>query len=152
MRLIAALGMVLAALWGLMVGVPALQALPTTQSQFYYVYGTKKDSHIFRSTCMLCHEKRSGRRLNKYGEDLRRAGKYGRYEFKGYRAIEKLDSDKDGFTNGEEIGADKLPGSRLSKPKRQKKQSPSAETGPKNGTDKKQDDKEDQDEEKKDET
>jgi len=139
MRRKATLGLTLAALWVVLAAVPTLQARPTTQSQFRFVYRTQRRTTIFRASCQLCHEtRRGGKRLNKYGEDLRRAGKYGKYQFKGYRAIEKRDSDKDGFTNGEEIAADKLPGSRVSRPKRAKKASVAAEEKAKTDEAKKQ--------------
>ncbi|MFQ5809996.1 MAG: hypothetical protein ACE5JM_10290 [Armatimonadota bacterium] len=122
MRRIVALGSLLAALVGLMALASGLQARPATQTQFRFVYRVQPRTHLYRTSCLVCHKNRRGvGGLNKYGKDLRRAGHYGKYEFKGYRAIEKLDSDKDGFTNGEELKANKLPGSRASRPKRQKK-------------------------------
>ncbi|MGD8237474.1 MAG: hypothetical protein PVH68_02890 [Armatimonadota bacterium] len=152
MRRIMAVGSLLAALGGLVALASALQARPATQTQFRYVYRVRPRTHLYRSSCLVCHKKRrGGGKLNKYGQDLRRAGHYGKYEFKGYRAIEKRDSDKDGFANGEELKAHKLPGSRSSRPKRQKKASVSTEKKPKE-TDENAGESEGQDEEKKDET
>jgi len=130
MRRTAAIGVVLVALWSLTALLPTLQARPATQSQFYYVYRIEARTPLFRASCTVCHESRHGRKLNRYGEDLRRAGHYAKPEYKGYRDIEKLDSDKDGFTNGEEIAAQKLPGSRVSRPKRHKEASAPAEEKP----------------------
>jgi len=123
MRCSAVVCLTLVVLCGLIAVVPALQARPSTQTQFRYVYRTQRRTRIFSATCQLCHEtRRGGRKLNGYGRDLKRAGRYGKYEFEGYRAIEKLDSDKDGFTNAAEIAADKLPGARWSRPRPQKKE------------------------------
>lgn len=97
------------------------------QYQFYFVYNTRVRSNIWKASCRLCHTSRRGGPLNKYGRDLRKTGKYEKYQYEGYRAIEGLDSDGDHWTNGQEISKDRLPGDPASHPKKAKRKKSKAE-------------------------
>lgn len=63
-------------------------------------------------SCMLCHGKGGGSQLNSYGEDFQRFG----MTPASFGEIEKRDSSKNGFTNGEKIRAKANPGDPLSTP------------------------------------
>ena len=56
--------------------------------------------------------------LNAYGKDVQKAAAGKALDEKILRAIEKLDSDKDGASNIDEIKAGTLPGDPNSKPKK----------------------------------
>lgn len=65
-----------------------------------------KDATTQAQDCRLCHIK--GSNLNPYGRDLKENNE-------DFLAIEKMDSDGDGRTNGEEINLDcTLPGDAIS--------------------------------------
>lgn len=144
---------ILAAMWAL----PAV-ARPEHQTQFRRIYEPPKRSELSKASCMLCHMKRrGGSKLNPYGEDLRKAsrklkreyrrklkrhelpkwdaerGGLGLYQRAAYRAVEKLDSDGDKHQNGWEIKHDKLPGQNWSVPKvkqpKPKEEKPEEEAG-----------------------
>lgn len=68
----------------------------------YKTSGTPLDN------CMTCHKKRSHKK-NPYGVDYKKAGY-------GFEAIERQDSDGDGFSNIIEIAAGTFPGDPKSKP------------------------------------
>lgn len=56
-----------------------------------------------KNNCNVCHEKASGGPLNDFGKNY---AMYGRV----MEAIKGLDSDGDGYDNGEELAAGTLPG------------------------------------------
>lgn len=60
-----------------------------------------------KNFCNVCHVSNAGGPLNSFGDD------FTRYEFD---QLMKLDSDSDGFTNGEELEAGKHPGDEKSFP------------------------------------
>ncbi len=60
-----------------------------------------------KNFCNVCHVRNSGGPLNSFGDDFMR------YEFD---LLMELDSDSDGFTNGEELDAGKHPGDDKSRP------------------------------------
>ena len=75
------------------------QAMPMYQSQVMPL-----------QTCQACHENvGGGGALNGFGKDFDQAGHV-------FKKIAKLDSDKDGFTNAQEISAKTLPGDADSNP------------------------------------
>lgn len=77
---------------------------------FNDTYKPKAGSAIVKSRCQLCHLKTMGQ--NPYGMALK--GK--KIEAASFKAIEKLDSDKDKFSNIAEIKAGTLPGDPKSHP------------------------------------
>lgn len=77
---------------------------------FNDTYKPKPDSAIVKAKCQLCHTK--GVALNPYGTSLK--GKT--MDAAGLKSVEKIDSDKDGFSNIAEIKAGTLPGDPKSKP------------------------------------
>jgi hypothetical protein len=56
-----------------------------------------------KNNCNVCHEKASGGPLNDFGQD------YAAFNH-NMEAVEDLDSDGDGYENGEELDAGTLPG------------------------------------------
>jgi hypothetical protein len=56
-----------------------------------------------KNNCNVCHEKNSGGPMNDFGKDYAMYGLV-------MEAIEGLDSDGDGYDNGEELTAGTLPG------------------------------------------
>jgi hypothetical protein len=69
--------------------------------------------------CLVCHTAMPGTKanLNPYAVDLQKAAK-GAFNDAAFKAIETLDSDKDGFTNVVELKAGTLPGDPKSKPQK----------------------------------
>lgn len=82
-------------------------ALPSHKRLWERKYG-------YSTSCMLCHSKGGGSQLGAYGEDFQRFG----MTPGAFGEIEKRDSDKDGFTNIDEIRAKANPGDPLSTPAR----------------------------------
>lgn len=83
---------------------------------FTKVYSPKAGTPVASAACALCHTKGaapSKTALNPYGADL---AKQATRDAVAFKAIEKLDSDKDGFSNLVEIQAGTLPGDPSSKP------------------------------------
>jgi hypothetical protein len=68
-----------------------------------------------KNNCNVCHEKNSGGPLNVFGQDYVRSGL-------NIDAISGLDSDDDGFENGEELAAGALPGFSTSSPGNKRKE------------------------------
>lgn len=105
-----------AAAAGVLLLSAAASALPTDAAMFKQVYNPKDGTKLVTAGCLLCHDKapftKTG--LNPYGADLAKQAKP--RTAAAFRAIEKLDSDKDGFTNLREIQAGTLPGDPASKP------------------------------------
>jgi hypothetical protein len=89
---------------------------------FADTYKPKADSAIAKAKCQLCHMKKISDGMNPYGAALK--GK--KIEAASLKAIEKLDSDKDKFTNIAEIKAGTLPGDPNSKPAVKAKPKPPA--------------------------
>lgn len=84
----------------ILIGAPMVSAKSSYLSSFsqhYNTSGTRLD------TCNLCHVSSSGGTFNPYGMAYSTNGR-------NFASIETLDSDKDGFTNIEEIKALTFPG------------------------------------------
>lgn len=96
----------------------AALALPGDGSAFKKLYSPKAGTKLATAGCLVCHDKapftKTG--LNPYGKDLARQAKP-RTEA-AFKAIEALDSDKDGAANLVEIKAGTLPGDPTSTPAR----------------------------------
>ncbi len=103
-----------------MVGVLLLAAvafaLPNDLTAFKNAYHPKDGTKLAAAGCLICHDKMPPTKagLNPYGKDLDKQAKP--FTAASFKAIEKLDSDKDGFTNIQEIQAGTLPGDPASKP------------------------------------
>lgn len=88
-------------------------AFLTFEKPFYAHYGVKTGSKIDNMKCMPCHTKATGGKLNPYGLDMQAALKAQNTKKLTpavLNAIDKMDSDKDGMQNGEEIRKDRNPG------------------------------------------
>jgi len=85
-------------------------ATVTWSKLFNDTYKPKPGSAIVKAKCQLCHTK--GVALNPYGSSLK--GK--KIEAASLKAVERLDADKDKFSNIAEIKAGTLPGDPKSKP------------------------------------
>jgi cytochrome c2 len=96
-------------------------ATPQAGTPFKALYGTPKEGTDLAKAmpCQACHAAMppSKTNLNPYGVDLQKAAK-GTINEAAFKAIEALDSDKDGFKNLDEIKAGTLPGDPKSKPKK----------------------------------
>lgn len=101
---------IVASLLAVLLVVSAAFATGAWFKLFNDTYKPKADSAIAKAKCQLCHTK--GVTLNPYGTNLK--GK--KIEAASLKAIEKLDSDKDKFSNIAEIKAGTLPGDPKSKP------------------------------------
>jgi len=71
-----------------------------------------------RARCELCH---FGVKLNNYGQDFKKEWEISRDIAQSFKAVENLDSDKDGFINLDEIKAMTLPGDKTNFPKTKNK-------------------------------
>lgn len=108
-------GIGLAAALVLMSVAAAAFALPKDQTLFKETYAPKDGTALASAGCLVCHAKMPPtKELNPYGRDY--LGKKTR-DAAALKAIERLDSDKDGFNNITEIKAGTLPGDPASKPK-----------------------------------
>ncbi|MCX7801009.1 MAG: hypothetical protein N2109_11785 [Fimbriimonadales bacterium] len=88
-------------------GVLAI-AGPAWVGLFEKTYDVKAGSSLKKAKCAVCHTK--GKELNAYGKDLEKALKGGKKPtVEVLRAVEQLDSDKDGVKNIDAIKADKVP-------------------------------------------
>ncbi len=88
-------------------------ALSTFKKTFNEHYGVKEGSNLAKAECGICHVRAKGGKLNPYGKDLQAAMKEAKAKkltVEILAKVEKLDSDKDGKSNIEEIKADSLPG------------------------------------------
>lgn len=83
-----------------LIGAPMVSAKSSYLSSFNQHYNTI-DTRL--DTCNLCHGSSSGGSFNPYGMAYSGSGR-------NFASIETLDSDKDGFTNIEEIKALTFPG------------------------------------------
>ncbi len=96
--------------------VMAALASPKMQVLFTKTYPAPKNSDLAKAKCAVCHVK--GKELNVYGKDIQKAmqeKKTKELTAEILKSIEKLDSDKDGVSNGEELKAGTLPGDPKSK-------------------------------------
>ena len=93
-------------------------AKPPDTTLFKQVYAPKEGSDLAKANCVVCHAKMPPTKteLNPYGSDIGKTAAGKAVDEKILRSIEKLDSDKDGFTNLDEIKAGTLPGDPKSKP------------------------------------
>lgn len=88
-------------------------ALSTFNKTFNENYKVKPDSKLGKLACMVCHTGAHGGKLNPYGVDVKSAMKTAnvrKVTTEVLKAVEGLDSDKDGMKNGEEIRKDRNPG------------------------------------------
>jgi hypothetical protein len=88
---------------------------------FKSLYAPKEGSDLAKAMpCLVCHSKMPPTKteLNAYGKDVQKAAAGKAVDEKAFRAVEKLDSDKDTFNNLDEIKAGTLPGDPNSKPKK----------------------------------
>ena len=91
----------------------AALATPQLMQLFNKTYKPKAGTALQKAGCAVCHvSKAGGGKLNPYGQALK--GKPATAA--SLRSIEKLDSDKDKFSNIAEIKAGTLPGNPKSKP------------------------------------
>ncbi len=89
-------------------------ALPNDQTLFKSTYNPKEGTALASAGCLICHAKMPPTKdQNPYGKDFLSKGR----NAAAFKAIESLDSDKDGFSNIAEIKAGTLPGDAASKPK-----------------------------------
>jgi len=94
----------------------AAWAFPTFLKVFTDTYKVKADSTLGKASCAVCHvAKNKTDQLNPYGQDLKKALDNDKVTKKSLTKVEKLDSDKDGVTNIDEIKAGTLPGDPKSK-------------------------------------
>lgn len=100
---------------GLMLVAAVAYALPADNTTFKTLYTPKAGTKLASAGCLLCHDKapftKTG--LNPYGKDLAKQAKP--RTAASFKAIENLDSDKDGVSNLKEIQAGTLPGDPTSK-------------------------------------
>jgi len=93
----------------------AAYALPADSTTFKTLYTPTAGSKLATAGCLVCHDKapfvKTG--LNPYGKDVAKQAKPGTAA--SFKAIESLDSDKDGVSNLKEIQAGTLPGDPASK-------------------------------------
>ncbi|MDR7468451.1 MAG: cytochrome c family protein [Armatimonadota bacterium] len=91
-------------------------AIPDYMPTFTKLYSPTPETPVAKAGCSVCHSDMTGK-LNPYGADF---GKQKTRDAAAFKAIEKVDSDKDGVSNLEEIRAGTLPGDPRSKPGAQK--------------------------------
>jgi cytochrome c2 len=95
-------------------------AKPEMTATLRTLYNPKEGTDLAKALpCLVCHTAMPGTKtnLNPYAVDLQKAAK-GAYNEAAFKAIEGLDSDKDGAKNGEELKAGTLPGDPKSKPRK----------------------------------
>lgn len=106
--------MMLAVTAGLLLLSAAAFALPPYGNIFKELYAPKEGTALAKAACMTCHAGSAPTKaMNPYGADL---AKQATKDAAALKAIEQLDSDKDGFTNIQEIQAGTLPGDPASTP------------------------------------
>jgi hypothetical protein len=92
-------------------------AKPDQGNAFKALYAPKEDSALGKAGCLVCHaEMKDLKKLNPYGADLKKQLEKTQDITAALKAIEGLDSDKDGVKNIDEIKAGTLPGDPKSKP------------------------------------
>jgi len=106
----------LAAVAGIVLLAGAAFALPADSTLFKQLYNPAAGTKLASAGCLVCHDKapftKTG--LNRYGQDVAKQAKP--RTAASFKAIEALDSDKDGVSNLKEIQAGTLPGDPTSKP------------------------------------
>ena len=88
---------------------------------FKSMYAPKDGTDLAKAMpCLVCHSKMPPTKteLNAYGKDVQKAAAGKTVDAKILQAVEKLDSDKDGASNIDEIKAGTLPGDPNSKPRK----------------------------------
>lgn len=76
-------------------------------------YKIPKGSALQKAACAVCHVSPKGGKLNPYGLDMQvemKKQKTKKLTLDVLKALEDLDSDKDGKKNGEELRSDSNPG------------------------------------------
>ncbi|HXF81724.1 MAG TPA: hypothetical protein VNN19_03100 [bacterium] len=108
--------MVLTVIVGVTLFAGAALALPSDSATFKQLYNPADGTKLAAAGCLVCHDKAPFTKtaLNPYGKDLAKQPKP--RTAAAFRAIEALDSDRDGATNLAEIKAGTLPGDPTSKP------------------------------------
>ncbi len=92
-------------------------ARPDYLNAFKTLYAPKEGSALAKAGCLTCHvEMKDLKKLNPYGADLKKQLEKTKDITAALKAIEPLDSDKDGVKNIDEIKAGTLPGDPKSKP------------------------------------
>lgn len=91
----------------------AVLATTTFKKVFDTTYKPAKGSELAKAGCAVCHVKGDNKKFNPYGEALK--GKAAAAD--SLKKVEKLDSDKDGISNIDEIKSGTLPGDSKNKPK-----------------------------------
>jgi mono/diheme cytochrome c family protein len=115
--------------WAILIGLTVLciaavatwaAAKPADLALLKQFYAPKEGTDLAKANCLACHAKMPPTKtdLNPYGKDLQKTAAGKPVDEKAFRAIEKLDSDKDGFSNLDELKAGALPGDPKSKPRR----------------------------------
>jgi len=103
----------LATVTGLL-GVAAMVfALSSFNRTFNETYKVGASSKLGKAACMVCHTGARGGALNAYGSDVKGAMKKGgvhKVTTDVLKAVEGMDSDKDGMSNVDEIKKDRNPG------------------------------------------
>ncbi len=107
---------ILVAILVLTLAVPAL-ARSKVWTAFSDLYKPKDGGTIAKARCTTCHVTADDySKLNPFGADVKPQWEKSETDA-ALKAVEKLDSDKDGFDNITEIKADTLPGDPNSKPR-----------------------------------
>jgi hypothetical protein len=99
-------------------------AKPPFLKVFVTTYKIKPTSALGKASCLACHQPPSPPRRNPYGLAVQSAMEAAHVRMltpEILKSVEKKDSDNDGFSNLEEIKADKMPGDPKSKPEKPKK-------------------------------
>jgi hypothetical protein len=114
------LGLALVAVAGL---TTLAAAKATDVGTFRTTYGShiKDGSDLAKAMpCLVCHDKMPATKtgLNPYGMDVGKAAAGKPVDAKVLAAVERMDSDKDGVSNIDEIRAGTHPGDPNSKPKK----------------------------------
>lgn len=98
---------------GLIAGISVLAlAMGSFTKVFNEKYSVKSDSKLAKAGCALCHVSAKNLKLNPYGLDMQKAMKEAKVKKitpDVLEAIEKLDSNKNGKSNLQDIKADVLP-------------------------------------------
>lgn len=101
----------------LILGVVLCWATPEEMERFHKVVELKPSSKLFKADCMTCHLEVPAH--NSFGKDvkglIKDSGQTG-LSVELWSRLAKLDSDKDGWSNGEEVLADTLPGNAADHP------------------------------------
>jgi len=95
----------------LALGAATCMATPEEMERLHRIVELKPSSKLFKAECMTCHS--DVPLHNPFGRDVKSAikstGQAG-MSFEIWNQVSKLDSDKDGWSNAEEVRSDSLPG------------------------------------------